>query len=74
VRPYVDDVLEAMEEGDQQAVTAAWHRANRALLNPAQVFSALSRDALDLLVPIPARERWHLDLPLLQEVDSAEAT
>jgi len=62
VRPKLDAVIRADKADDSRATFRAWQTAKRALLHPARAFSALSHDAMKVLVSSSLRERHQLQL------------
>jgi len=66
VRPLAEGVRTVMRNAgprDARAVLKSWSNMVRSLLRRANVFAALSHDALDHLIPAEQREQWRLVLP-----------
>ena len=62
VRPKLEALFVAHEQGDERAVASAWSTATRGLLAPARPFRALSYDALSALVRPDLRDGYRLRL------------
>lgn len=61
----IEQIGEAMGEGDAQKVQREWKRCIRSLFSPRQPFHAVTWDALDWHFPAPVRREWGIELPVL---------
>lgn len=61
----IEQIGEAIRDGDTQKVRREWERCIRSLFRPRQPFHAVTWDALDWHFPESVRREWGVELPVL---------